>query len=78
MNVLVEANDNHGNITPYTQTLNVTMDDPAPVKGHTVDKGNHAAMQHALHNLFDDNALSLSYARTSCDRTRPDDSGTQR
>ncbi|MCX9019413.1 Ig-like domain-containing protein [Citrobacter portucalensis] len=62
VNVLVEANDNHGNITPYTQTLNVTMDDPAPVKGHTVDKGNHAAMQHALHNLFDDNALSLSYA----------------
>ncbi|MFP2834859.1 retention module-containing protein [Citrobacter portucalensis] len=62
VNVLIEANDNHGNITPYTQTLNVTMDDPAPVKGHTVDKGNHAAMQHALHNLFDDNALSLSYA----------------
>ncbi|MEG9608485.1 retention module-containing protein [Citrobacter portucalensis] len=62
VNVLVEANDNHGNITPYTQTLNVTMDDPSPVKGHTVDKGNHAAMQHALHNLFDDNALSLSYA----------------
>ena len=62
VNVLVEANDNHGNITPYSQTLNVTMDDPAPVKGHTVDKGNHAAMQHALHNLFDDNALSLSYA----------------
>ena len=62
VNVLVEAHDNHGNITPYSQTLNVTMDDPAPVKGHTVDKGNHAAMQHALHNLFDDNALSLSYA----------------
>ncbi|MCX9064648.1 retention module-containing protein [Citrobacter portucalensis] len=62
VNVLVEAHDNHGNITPYTQTLNVTMDDPSPVKGHTVDKGNHAAMQHALHNLFDDNALSLSYA----------------
>ncbi|MBA8326094.1 retention module-containing protein [Citrobacter freundii] len=62
VNVLVEAHDNHGNITPYSQTLNVTMDDPTPVKGHTVDKGNHAAMQHALHNLFDDNALSLSYA----------------
>ena len=62
VNVLVEAHDNHGNITPYSQTLNVTMDDPAPVKGHTVDKGNHAAIQHALHNLFDDNALSLSYA----------------
>nr|HAT2258940.1 retention module-containing protein [Citrobacter freundii] len=62
VNVLVEAHDNHGNITPYSQTLNVTMDEPAPVKGHTVDKGNHAAMQHALHNLFDDNALSLSYA----------------
>ncbi|WP_259327041.1 Ig-like domain-containing protein [Citrobacter portucalensis] len=62
VNVLVEAHDNHGNITPYSQTLNVTMDDPAPVKGHTVDKGNHAAMQQALHNLFDDNALSLSYA----------------
>ncbi|WP_336284842.1 retention module-containing protein [Citrobacter arsenatis] len=62
VNVLVEAHDDHGNITPYTQTLNVTMDDPAPVKGHTADKGNHAAMQHALHNLFDDNALSLSYA----------------
>ena len=62
VNVLVEAYDNHGNITPYSQALNVTMDDPAPVKGHTVDKGNHAAMQHALHNLFDDNALSLSYA----------------
>lgn len=62
VNVLVEAHDDHGNTTPYTQTLNVTMDDPAPVKGHSVDKGNHAAMQHALHNLFDDNALSLSYA----------------
>lgn len=62
VNVLVEAHDDHGNITPYTQTLNVTMDDPTPVKGHTVDKGNHAAMQHALHNLFDDNALSLSFA----------------
>nr|WP_289711033.1 Ig-like domain-containing protein [Citrobacter portucalensis] len=62
VNVLVEAHDNHGNITPYSQTLNVTMDEPAPVKGHTVDKGNHAAIQHALHNLFDDNALSLSYA----------------
>ncbi|WFZ30166.1 retention module-containing protein [Citrobacter portucalensis] len=62
VNVLVEAHDDHGNTTPYTQTLNVTMDDPAPVKGHSVDKGNHAAMQHVLHNLFDDNALSLSYA----------------
>ena len=62
VNVLVEAHDNHDNITPYSQTLNVTMDEPAPVKGHTVDKGNHAAMQQALHNLFDDNALSLSYA----------------
>lgn len=62
VSVLVEAHDDHGNITPYTQTLNVTMDDPAPHKGHTADKGNHAAMQHALHNLFDDNALSLSYA----------------
>ena len=62
VNVLVEAHDNHGNITPYSQTLNVTMDESAPLKGHTVDKGNHAAMQHALHNLFDDNALSLSYA----------------
>ena len=62
VNVLVEAHDDHGNTTPYTQTLNVTMDDPAPVKGHSVDKGNHAAIQHALHNLFDDNALSLSYA----------------
>ncbi|MHA0627701.1 retention module-containing protein [Citrobacter portucalensis] len=62
VNVLVEAHDNHGNITPYSQTLNVTMDEPAPVKGHSVDQGNHAAMQHALHNLFDDNALSLSYA----------------
>ncbi|MCX9047080.1 retention module-containing protein [Citrobacter portucalensis] len=62
VNVLVEAHDNHGNITPYSQTLNVTMDEPAPVKGHSVDQGNHAAMQQALHNLFDDNALSLSYA----------------
>ncbi|EGT0662587.1 retention module-containing protein [Citrobacter werkmanii] len=62
VNLLVEAHDDHGNITPYTQTLNVTMDDPAPHKGHIADKGNHAAMQHALHNLFDDNALSLSYA----------------
>ena len=62
VSVLVEAHDDHGNITPYTQTLNVTMDDPAPHKGHTADKGNHAAMQHALHNLFDDSALSLSYA----------------
>lgn len=62
VSVLVEAHDDRGNITPYTQTLNVTMDDPAPHKGHTADKGNHAVMQHALHNLFDDNALSLSYA----------------
>ncbi|MBJ9296770.1 retention module-containing protein [Citrobacter werkmanii] len=62
VNLLVEAHDDHGNITPYTQTLNVTMDDPARHKGHMADKGNHAAMQHALHNLFDDSALSLSYA----------------
>ncbi|MDN8557521.1 retention module-containing protein [Citrobacter werkmanii] len=62
VSVLVEANDDHGNTTTYTQMPNVTMDDPAPHKGHTADKGNHAVMQHALHNLFDDNALSLSYA----------------
>ncbi|MGU0039950.1 retention module-containing protein [Citrobacter freundii complex sp. 2025EL-00176] len=68
VSVLVEAHDDHGNITPYTQTLNVTMDDSAAAKGgHSADKhqlatAQHAAMQHALHNLFDDSALSLSYA----------------
>lgn len=68
VNLLVEAHDDHGNITPYTQTLNVTMDDSAAAKGgHSADKhqlatAQHAAMQHALHNLFDDSALSLSYS----------------
>jgi ribosomal 50S subunit-recycling heat shock protein len=68
VNLLVEAHDDHSNITPYTQTLNVTMDNPAAGKGgHSADKhqlanAQHGAMQHALHNLFDDNALSLSYA----------------
>ena len=65
VNVLVEANDNHGNTAHYAQTLNVIMDDPTPIKGQAVDKGHHAAVQHALHDLFDDSALSLSYASST-------------
>ena len=65
VNVLVEANDNHGNTAHYAQTLNVIMDDPTPINGHAVDKGHHAAVQHALHDLFDDSALSLSYASST-------------
>ncbi|MEB2420120.1 retention module-containing protein [Citrobacter sp. R-1.5.2] len=65
VNVLVEANDNHGNTAYYAQTLNVIMDDPTPIKGQAVDKGHHAAVQHALHDLFDDSALSLSYASST-------------
>ncbi|QMB04965.1 retention module-containing protein [Citrobacter freundii] len=62
VSVMVEANDNHGNTTTYAQMADVTMEDHAPVKAHAADKGQHAAAQHALHNLFDDSALSLSYA----------------
>ncbi|HGN9372381.1 TPA: retention module-containing protein [Citrobacter pasteurii] len=65
VNVLVEANDNYGNTAHYAQTLNVIMDDPTPIKGQTVDKGHHAAVQHTLHDLFDDSALSLSYASST-------------
>ncbi|MBA7731360.1 retention module-containing protein [Citrobacter freundii] len=62
VSVMVEANDNHGNTTTHAQMADVTMEDHAPVKAHAADKGQHAAAQHALHNLFDDSALSLSYA----------------
>ena len=62
VSVLVEAKDNHDNTTTHAQMADVTMEDHAPVKAHAADKGQHAAAQHALHNLFDDSALSLSYA----------------
>ena len=62
VSVLVEAKDNHSNTATHAQMGDVTMEDPALAKGHAADKGQHAAAQHALHNLFDDSALSLSYA----------------
>ncbi|HBU6169179.1 TPA: retention module-containing protein [Citrobacter freundii] len=60
--VSIEAHDNHGNVALYGQHVDVMMDDPLSHKGHTADKGQHAAFQQALHNLFDDSTLSLPYA----------------
>ena len=60
--VSIEAHDNHGNVALYGQQVDVMMDDPLSHKGHTADKGQHAAFQQALHNLFDDSTLSLPYA----------------
>ncbi|MDM2841859.1 retention module-containing protein [Citrobacter sp. Cpo086] len=60
--VSVEAHDSHGNVMSYGQQVNVTMEDLVTHRGHSAGKGPLAALPKALHNLFDDNALSLSYA----------------